>query len=77
MDKTILEMAAKTLHIPIEEAENNCKKVPETEAWYFWKPVRGGGAGGDDAAPAVAEQAADLALALDGALYMYTAHLAR
>ena len=44
MDKTILEMAAKTLHIPIEEAENNCKKVPETEAWYFWKPVRGGGA---------------------------------
>ena len=44
MDKTILELAAKTLHIPTEDAEKNCKQVPEAGAWYFWNPVRGGGA---------------------------------
>ena len=44
MDKTILELAAKTLHLPAEKAEKNCKQVPEADAWYFWNPVRGGGA---------------------------------
>ena len=44
MDKAILELAAETLHIPVEDAEKNCKQVPEADAWYFWNPVRGGGA---------------------------------
>ena len=44
MDRSILELAASTLHISPEEVEKNHKQVLEAEAWYFWNPVRGGGA---------------------------------
>ena len=44
MDRSILELAAGTLHVSPEEAEKNHKQIPEADAWYFWNPVRGGGA---------------------------------
>lgn len=44
MNKAILELAAGLLHISAEDAERNCKQVPEAGAWYIWNPVRGGGA---------------------------------
>lgn len=42
MDTSILDLAAKLLKISTEEAEAHCKKIEEADAFYFWKPVRGG-----------------------------------
>lgn len=44
MDNELVETAAKVLHISEENASQYCKKIPEINAWYFWNPVRGGGA---------------------------------
>ncbi|SCW51001.1 hypothetical protein SAMN02910400_01064 [Lachnospiraceae bacterium C10] len=42
MNKQILKIAAETMKVPIEVAENNYKELPERNAFYFWNPVRGG-----------------------------------
>lgn len=44
MDKKIIELAAETLKITVEDAKKNMKVVPEINATYFWNPKRGGGA---------------------------------
>ena len=42
MNKEILSIAAKVLKVSEEEAEKNCKPVPEIDGYYFWNPIRGG-----------------------------------
>ncbi len=42
MERRILEIAAKCLKIPAEEAELHWKPVPEIGGYYFWNPARGG-----------------------------------
>jgi len=44
MNKDILEIAMKVLQITEEEVLKNSKPLPELNAFYIWKPVRGGGA---------------------------------
>lgn len=44
MDTKLVEIAANALHISSEEARKNCKKIDSIDAYYFWKPVRGGAA---------------------------------
>lgn len=38
----IIEIAATTLNMPTEEASKNCRKLDDEDAFYFWKPERGG-----------------------------------
>lgn len=42
MNKQIMKIAAETMKVPIEVAEDNFKELPEQDAFYFWNPVRGG-----------------------------------
>ncbi len=42
MNKRILTTAAETMKVSPEVAEENCKELPEQDAYYFWNPVRGG-----------------------------------
>lgn len=42
MNNEIIEIAAKTLHISTAEAQKNYKEIEDTNAFYFWNPVRGG-----------------------------------
>lgn len=42
MKTEILEIAAKTMKVSVEEAEKHCRKIEEINAYYFWNPVRGG-----------------------------------
>ena len=47
MDKKmekIIQIAAQVLKLSAEDASLHCKQIPDTDAWYFWNPVRGGGA---------------------------------
>lgn len=44
MDTRLVEIAAKALKISTEEALKHSKKIQDVDAYYFWKPVRGGGA---------------------------------
>lgn len=42
MDRHLLEIAAGVMKVPVEEAAQHCRPVPELDAYYFWNPVRGG-----------------------------------
>jgi len=43
MDDSILRTAMDVLKISMEEAKQYSKPLPELDAFYFWKPTRGGG----------------------------------
>lgn len=42
MDIKLAEIAAKSLHITIDQALENHKKIDDLDAYYFWQPMRGG-----------------------------------
>lgn len=42
MDNNIIELAAKVMKVPAEDAMKHYKKIPEIDAYYFWNPSRGG-----------------------------------
>lgn len=42
MDRRLIEIAAQVMKVPVEEAEKHCKSIPDTDAYYFWNPARGG-----------------------------------
>lgn len=42
MDKKIIQIAANVLKISEEQVEMNYKEIPNSNAFYFWNPVRGG-----------------------------------
>lgn len=42
MDKELLEVVASLLKMKIEDVELHSKKVPNSDAYYFWNPARGG-----------------------------------
>lgn len=42
MEQKIIEIAADVLKMTEEEVLAHVKPVPELEAFYFWKPTRGG-----------------------------------
>lgn len=42
MNNKILEIAASTMKVSVEEAIKHYKEIPEINAFYFWMPVRGG-----------------------------------
>lgn len=42
MDERIIEIAASTMKVPIDEAIKHYKEISEISAYYFWNPVRGG-----------------------------------
>ena len=42
MDAKLIEIAAKVMKVPFEQAEKHNKKIPEIDAYYFWNPARGG-----------------------------------
>ena len=42
MDKKIIQTASDVLGITLEEAQRYSKPIPDINAMYFWKPVRGG-----------------------------------
>lgn len=44
MDKNIVESIKGILGLSDTEAENNCKELPEINAFYFWSSNRGGNA---------------------------------
>lgn len=37
----LLDAAAGTLGLTVEEARGHCKELPEIGAWYFWASTRG------------------------------------
>ena len=43
MDENIIKMAVKIVKITPEEARTNYRALPEINAFYFSKPIRGGG----------------------------------
>ena len=42
MKDEIVAIAAKSIKVPVEEAKEHCREIPELNAYYFWNPVRGG-----------------------------------
>lgn len=38
----IIKIAAQTMKISYADAERHCKKIPDSNAYYFWNPIRGG-----------------------------------
>lgn len=42
MNNELFDIAAKTLHMSVEDTKKHCKPVNEINAYYFWNPVRGG-----------------------------------
>lgn len=42
MNKKIVKIAADTMKVPVEVAEEHYKEIPGHEAYYFWNPIRGG-----------------------------------
>lgn len=38
----IYEKAADLLKMTIDDAKNNCKKIDDVDAYYFWNSNRGG-----------------------------------
>lgn len=42
MINNIEKIAAQVMHVTVEDALKNHKKIPQTNAYYFWNPVRGG-----------------------------------
>ena len=40
MDIKIIELAAKVMKVPVEEAAKHNKLLPDIDAFYFWNPVR-------------------------------------
>lgn len=42
MNEKMLELAASAIGAAIETVKDNCKRVDELDAWYFWSPERGG-----------------------------------
>lgn len=44
MDKNIVESVKGILGLSDADLENNCKELPEINAFYFWSSNRGGNA---------------------------------
>lgn len=42
MNKKIVKIAAETMKVSENVAEENYKELPEQDAYYFWNPERGG-----------------------------------
>lgn len=42
MDNSIIQVAANTIKVSVEEAQMNHKAIPELNAHYYWDPKRGG-----------------------------------
>ena len=42
MNERIINIAAETLKITVDEAANNSKPIPEINGVYFWNSGRGG-----------------------------------
>ena len=44
MDDKIVTLAAQVLKLSEDETKKNSKTIPEIRGYYFWNPLRGGGA---------------------------------
>jgi len=44
MNRELYDIVAQILSIDTETAKKHSKELPELNAYYFWKPTRGGGA---------------------------------
>jgi len=42
MKQELLEIAAKAMHVTIDEAKLHWRTIPEHNAYYLWNPTRGG-----------------------------------
>jgi hypothetical protein len=42
MKQELFEIAAKAMHVTVEEAQQHWKEIPEHDSYYLWNPVRGG-----------------------------------
>lgn len=42
MNRDIVEIAAQSLRIPVEDVQKHVKCIDGINAYYFWNPVRGG-----------------------------------
>lgn len=42
MEKELLVKAAEKIGITVDEAEKNCIKLADQNAFYIWNPIRGG-----------------------------------
>lgn len=42
MNKELIKIAATAMHIAEEKAAENYKQIQDSDAYYFWNPVRGG-----------------------------------